>query len=70
MAIVEGGATLAMAATVLPAAAILGDHRAMLWVLIAHALSFTALSHGVARGATVFASRAPRSSGSGGSARR
>jgi O-antigen/teichoic acid export membrane protein len=48
MAIVEGGATLAMAATVLPAAAILGDHRAMLWVLVAHALSYTALSHGVA----------------------
>jgi O-antigen/teichoic acid export membrane protein len=47
MALVEGGATLAMVATVLPAASILGDHRAMLWVLIAHALTFTALSHGV-----------------------
>ena len=49
MAVVEGGATLAMAAVILPAAALFGDHRAMAAVLVAHALAFTILSHGVAR---------------------
>jgi hypothetical protein len=39
MAVVEAGATLAMAASILPAAALLGDHRAMTVVLIAHALA-------------------------------
>jgi O-antigen/teichoic acid export membrane protein len=48
MALVEGGATLAMAASVLPATAALGDHRAMAWVLIAHSLAFALLSHVVA----------------------
>jgi O-antigen/teichoic acid export membrane protein len=48
MAVVEGGATLAMAAAILPAAALLGDHRAMAWVLIAHAAALVVLSHGVA----------------------
>ncbi|MDG3042517.1 oligosaccharide flippase family protein [Roseicyclus marinus] len=48
MALVEGGATLAMALAVLPAAAVLGDHRAMAWVLIAHASALVLLSHAVA----------------------
>jgi O-antigen/teichoic acid export membrane protein len=48
MALVEGGATLAMAACVVPAAALLADHRAMLVVLIAQALAFAVLSHAVA----------------------
>jgi O-antigen/teichoic acid export membrane protein len=48
MAVVEGGATLAMAAAILPATALLGDHRAMAWVLIAHAAALVVLSHGVA----------------------
>jgi O-antigen/teichoic acid export membrane protein len=47
MAVVEGGATLAMAAAILPAAAMLGDHRAMAWVLIAHAAALVGLSHAV-----------------------
>lgn len=48
LAVVEGGATLAMAASVLPAATLFGDHRAMLAVLIAHATAFVLLSHAVA----------------------
>ncbi|MGP1358416.1 oligosaccharide flippase family protein [Roseicyclus sp.] len=48
MALVEGGATLAMAACILPAVALFGDHRAMLCVLVAHALAYAALSHLVA----------------------
>lgn len=48
MAIVEGGATLAMAACVLPAMAVFADHRAMSWILIAHAAAFLMLSHAVA----------------------
>jgi O-antigen/teichoic acid export membrane protein len=48
MAVVEAGATLAMAASILPAAALLGDHRAMTVVLIAHALAFAVLSHATA----------------------
>jgi hypothetical protein len=48
MAVVEAGATLAMAASILPAAALLGDHRAMIAVLIAHALANAVLSHTIA----------------------
>lgn len=48
MAVVEGGATLVMAAAVAPAAALASDHRAMALVLIAHALSYMTLSHLVA----------------------
>jgi O-antigen/teichoic acid export membrane protein len=48
MAIVEGGATLAMAAAIVPAVALFGDHRAMLGVLIAHAVAFVLLSHVIA----------------------
>jgi O-antigen/teichoic acid export membrane protein len=48
MAMVEAGATLAMAACILPAVALLHDHRAMLGVLVAHALAFVVLSHLVA----------------------
>lgn len=48
MAIVEGGATLVMAACVIPAATLLGDHRAMVAVLIVHAIAFVGLSHLVA----------------------
>lgn len=49
MAMVEGGAILAMAASILPAVAVLGDHRAMAWVLIVHAMALVVLSHLVAR---------------------
>ncbi|WP_185020615.1 lipopolysaccharide biosynthesis protein [Histidinibacterium lentulum] len=48
MAVVEGGATLAMAASILPAIALTGDHRAMALVLTAHGAAFALLSHGVA----------------------
>ncbi|MBE1281860.1 MAG: oligosaccharide flippase family protein [Rhodobacteraceae bacterium] len=48
LALVEGGATAAMAVLVAPAALVLGDHRAMVVVLIAHAVSYSALSHIVA----------------------
>ena len=48
MAMVEGGATLAMAICVLPAAWLTNDHRAMCVALIAHASAFTALSHLIA----------------------
>jgi O-antigen/teichoic acid export membrane protein len=48
MAVVEAGGTLAMAASILPAAALLGDHRAMIAVLIAHALANAVLSHTIA----------------------
>lgn len=47
MAVVEGGATLAMALAIVPAVALMGDHRAMTWVLIAHAAALVALSHAV-----------------------
>ncbi len=49
LAIVEGGATLAMILCVVPATWLFGDHRAMSLTLIAHALVFTVLSHLVAR---------------------
>lgn len=48
MAVIEGGATLTMAACVFPAAALLGDHRAMAVVLITQAVAFLVLSHWVA----------------------
>jgi O-antigen/teichoic acid export membrane protein len=48
MAVVEGGATLVMATSLLPAAALIGDHRAMLAALIVHAFAYAALSHAVA----------------------
>jgi O-antigen/teichoic acid export membrane protein len=48
MAAVEGGATLAMVLSLLPAVWAFTDHRAMCVVLIAHALSYAALSHSVA----------------------
>lgn len=48
LAAVEGGATLVMAACVLPAAALLNDHRAMALVLISHAVAYVSLSHLVA----------------------
>jgi O-antigen/teichoic acid export membrane protein len=48
MAVVEGGATLAMAISVVPAAWLTDDHRAMSVVLITHAVVYTALSHFVA----------------------
>lgn len=48
MAVVEAGATLAMAASIAPAVAVLGDHRAMVAVLIAHAVALVGLSHVVA----------------------
>ena len=48
LAVVEGGARLAMASAVLPAVAVTGDHRAMAWVLIVHAAGFAILSRSVA----------------------
>lgn len=48
MAVVEGGATLAMLAAILPALSLVPDHRAMALVLVAHACGFTVLSHLVA----------------------
>ena len=48
MALVEGGATIAMAACVLPAAVLLADHRAMPAVLAVHAAVYAGLSHLVA----------------------
>ncbi|MDU8913702.1 oligosaccharide flippase family protein [Aestuariicoccus sp. MJ-SS9] len=48
MALVEGGATLAMVVSILPASAMLGDHRAMLAALIAHAVACLGLSRLVA----------------------
>ncbi len=48
MAVVEGGATFAMAGSLLPAAAVFGDHRAMLAALVAQAAGYLALSHAVA----------------------
>jgi O-antigen/teichoic acid export membrane protein len=45
MAVVEGGATLAMLIAILPAVLRLGDHRAMVAVLIAHAAAYALLSH-------------------------
>lgn len=45
LAAVEGGATLIMAACILPAAALLNDHRAMALVLIMHAVAHVSLSH-------------------------
>lgn len=59
MAVVEGGATLAMVVSLLPAVAAFGDHHAMLVALIAHAAAFLVLSHLVAaRGYRVRFSRA------------
>lgn len=49
LAWVEGGATLVMAGSVLPAMALMQDHRAMALVLIAHGLAYAGLSHLVAR---------------------
>jgi O-antigen/teichoic acid export membrane protein len=48
IALVEAGATGAMLAALLPAVAVLGDHRAMVAVLGAHALAYALLSHLVA----------------------
>jgi len=48
MSVVEGGATIAMAASVIPAIGIFPDHRAMAIVLAAHAVTHTVLSHTVA----------------------
>jgi O-antigen/teichoic acid export membrane protein len=48
MAIVEGGAVLAMLAALAPAVMVWGDHRAMLIVLLAQAGAQVALSHLVA----------------------
>lgn len=48
MFVVEGGATLAMAACLLPAVWIFPDHRAMCVVLIAHAMAHMTLSHVIA----------------------
>lgn len=48
MAIVEGGATIGMVLGMAPALWLLGDHRAMGLVLVAHASAFTLLSHSVA----------------------
>ena len=48
MALVEGGASVAMIICVLPAAVLLADHRAMPAVLIAHAAIYALLSHLVA----------------------
>ncbi|MEX0304671.1 MAG: oligosaccharide flippase family protein [Leisingera sp.] len=48
MALVEGGATVAMFTCVLPAAVLLADHRAMPAVLVAHAAIYAGLSHLVA----------------------
>ncbi len=45
MARVEGGATLAMLASILPAASLLEDHRAILAALLTHAATYLALSH-------------------------
>ncbi|NUB46455.1 oligosaccharide flippase family protein [Fertoebacter nigrum] len=49
MAVVEGGALLAMLAAVVPAVAVWDDHRAMLAVLLAQAGAQVALSHRVGR---------------------
>lgn len=51
LAVVEGGAVLAMLASVPLALAICGDHRAMLIILLAQALAQVLLSHLVARNA-------------------
>lgn len=48
MSVVEGGATVAMVASVVPSVWLFTDHRAMGLVLAAHAVSHTALSHLVA----------------------
>lgn len=48
MSLVEGGATLAMMLSILPAIWAFGDHRAMAAVLVAHAAAFTVISHAVA----------------------
>ncbi|MEQ9259271.1 MAG: oligosaccharide flippase family protein [Roseovarius sp.] len=48
MALVEGGATLAMLLAIGPALWFLADHRAMAAVLVAHALGLSLLSHAVA----------------------
>lgn len=48
MALIEGGATVAMIICVVPAAVIFTDHRAMPAVLIAHAAVYAVLSHLVA----------------------
>ena len=48
MSVVEGGATIAMAASVVPTLGIFPDHRAMAIVLAVHAVSHTVLSHAVA----------------------
>lgn len=47
--LVEGGAVLVMLASVLPALAVFGDHRAMVAILLAQALTQVLLSHMVAR---------------------
>lgn len=48
MSLVEGGATLVMAASLLPAVWVFPDHRAMSIVLIAHATAHMTLSHVIA----------------------
>ena len=48
IALVEAGATVAMLAALMPAVAVLGDHRAMVAVLVAHAVGYMVLSHLVA----------------------
>ncbi len=48
MALVEGGATIAMILCVVPAVWLLNDHRAMAFILVVYALAHTVLSHVVA----------------------
>ncbi len=49
LVVVEGGAVLAMLAAVPVAVALLGNHRAIVAILLAQALAQVALSHGLAR---------------------
>ncbi len=49
LVVVEGGAVLAMLAAVPVALALVGDHRAIVAILLAQALVQVALSHGLAR---------------------
>ncbi len=48
MSVVEGGATIAMVLAIVPSVWALGDHRAMVAVLVAHGVTHAILSHLVA----------------------